>query len=185
MVEVWARSEHGSSRGVRSKFFIGWESIRRFPGGGGFQRAYSYDSFFCGEIMTRTQAQQQQQQQQQCTKHAITNWLQRYNVTAPSSSSQHHASVTDPRCTVSSCIGKHVRAVTHHIYLYQLSLGCCFCSSSSGTKPRHNHTQQQQYKEHATTSIPIAPSSSRQRHARITDTYALYTLYSVKLFCRT
>ena len=37
--------------------------------------------FFCGEIMT--QRQEQQQQQQQCAEHATTNWLQRYNATAP------------------------------------------------------------------------------------------------------
>ena len=63
-----------------------------------------------------------------------------------------------------------MRSVTHNVYSYQLSLGCCFCSASFGTKPRHNHTQQQQCREHATTSIPIAPSGSRQRHARVTDT---------------
>ena len=153
-------------------FFSRWESsIRRFAGVS-VQRLYIFNVhtrpifFFCGEIMTQRQAQQQQQ----CKEHCTTNWLQRYNATAPSSSRQHHARVTDPRCTVSSCFGKHVRSVTHHIYSYQLSLGCCFCSASFGTNPRHNHTQQQQCKEHATTSIPIAPSSSRQRHARVTDT---------------
>ena len=81
--------------------------------------------------------------------------------------------MTDPRFTESSCFGKHVRSVTHHIYSYQLYLGCCFCSASFGTKPTHNRTQQQQCQEHATTSIPIAPSSSRQRHARVTDTRAV------------
>ena len=125
--------------------------------------------FFCGEIMPQRQEQQQQQQQQQCTEHATTNSLQRYNVTAPSSSSQHHERATAPRCTVSSCFAKHVRSVAHHIYSYQLFLGCCFYSASFGTKLRHSRTQQPQCKEHATTSIPIAPSS-RQRHARVTDT---------------
>ena len=100
--------------------------------------------------------------------HRATNWLQRYNAIAPSSS-RHHARVTDPRCTVSSCFGKHVRSVAHHIYSYQLFLGCCFCSASFGTKLGHSRTQQQQCKEHATTSIPIAPGS-RQRYARVTDT---------------
>ena len=95
-----------------------------------------------------------------------------YNVTTlppPSSSSQHHERATAPRCAVSSCFGKHVRSVAHHIYSCQLFLGCCFCSASFGTKHRHSRTQQQQCKEHATTSIPIAPSS-RQRHALVTDT---------------
>ena len=34
---------------------------------------------------------------------------------------------------------------------------------------RYNNTQQQQCKDHATTSTPVAPSSSRQRHARVAD----------------
>ena len=153
--------------------FFRWESIRRFPGVS-VQRLFIFNVhkrkiFFCGEIMPQRQEQQQQQQQQQCTEHATTNSLQCYNVTAPSSSSQHHERATAPRCTVSSCFAKHVRSVAHHIYSYQLFLGCCFCSASFGTKLGHSRTQQQQCKEHAPTSIPIAPGS-RQRYARVTDT---------------
>ena len=55
MVEVWARSEHCSSRGVRSKFFFGWEWIRRFPGVS-VQCIFIFIVHFGGEIMTKRQA---------------------------------------------------------------------------------------------------------------------------------
>ena len=48
-------------------------------------------------------------------------------------------------------------------------------SASFGTK------QQQKCKEHAKTSTPVAPSSSRQRHARVADTRYM----SVELLRRT
>ena len=63
----------------------------------------------------------QRQAAAQCTGHATTNWLQRYNATARSSSRQHHVRVADLRCTVSSCFGKHLRSITHRIYSYQVS----------------------------------------------------------------
>ena len=47
MVEVWARSEHWSPRGVRSKFFFRWQSIRWFPG-------VSVQRFFIFNVHTRT-----------------------------------------------------------------------------------------------------------------------------------
>ena len=185
MVEVRARSEHSSSRGVRSKFFFRREWIRRFPGVSVqrlffFHRAYSVDIFFCGEIMTQRLAQQRQQQ---CTEHATTNWLQRYNATAPSSSRQHHARVTDSRCTVSSCFGKHARSVTHHIYSYQLSRRLflfCFVRHKARTPPHTTAAvERARYNQH--------PYRAQQPQATpcACDRYALYTLYSVKLFCRT
>ena len=86
---------------------------------------------------------------QQCTEHATTNCLQRYNATAPSSSRQHHARVTGLRCTVSSCFGKHLRSITHRIYSYHVYLGCCRCSSASfGTTPRYMYQH--------TTIAPVA-----------------------------
>ena len=93
----------------------------------------------------------------------------------PSSSRQHHARVTYLRCTVSSCFGKHLRSITHRIYSYQVSLGCCCCSASFGTKPRYNHTQQTtaavqraRYNQH--------PYRAQQQQAtpRACDRYALY-----------
>ena len=156
-----------STPALRTVFFR-WESIRRFPG-------VSVQRIFIFNVHTRTifflrrdHDPETRTAAAAAAVHRATNWLQRYNAIAPSSS-RHHARVTDPRCTVSSCFGKHVRSVAHHIYSYQLFLGCCFCSASFGTKLRHSRTQQQRFKEHATTSIPIAPSS-RQRHARVTDT---------------
>ena len=68
----------------------------------------------------------QRQAAAQCTGHATTNWLQRYNATARSSSRQHHVRVADLRCTVSSCFGKHLRFITHRIYWYLLLLLFCF-----------------------------------------------------------
>ena len=57
VVEVWARSEHCSSRGGRSKFFSLREWIRWFPGVS-VQSIFIFIvhtilSFFCGEIVTQ------------------------------------------------------------------------------------------------------------------------------------
>ena len=69
----------------------------------GFSTKHFYFNGAYGSLFSRDERQQAQLLLLQCTEHATTNWLQRYNATAPSSSRQHHARVTDPRCTVSSC----------------------------------------------------------------------------------
>ena len=123
----------------------------------------SYERFLCPT--TRDSSNSSAQSMLQPTDYNITT------LPRPAANSrQYHARVTDPRYTVSSCFGRNLRSVTHRIYSYQVSLGCCRCSASFGTKPRYNTQQWQQCKEHATASIPVAPSSNRQRHARVADT---------------
>ena len=80
----------------------------------GFSTKHFYFNGAYGSLFSRDERQQAQLLLLQCTEHATTNWLQRYNATAPSSSSQHHARVTDPRCTVSSCfVEPEIRHPSH------------------------------------------------------------------------
>ena len=83
------------------------------------------------------------QQQQQCTAHATTNWLHGCKVNAPSRSRQHHARVTDPRCTVSSCfVEPETRRPSHllrvclcwsYFLLQQVHVACMHVVAQPGT----------------------------------------------------
>ena len=175
MVEVWARSEHCSSSGVRSKFFFRWEWIRRFPGLQYkaflyFHRAYVRFFYFADTYDPETSTAAAAAAA--VTEHATTNWL-RYNPTAPGSSRQHHARVTDPRCTVSSCFGKHMRSVTHHIYslpiISRRLFLFCFVRHKTQTPPQTTAAvNRARYKQHA------HRAQQQQAMPCACDRYALY-----------
>ena len=69
-----------------------------------FHHAYDFVLFFCSEIMTRRQAiaKASSSGKAQSMLRLIGYQVQHYNTAVPSSSRQHHAHVTDLRCTASS-----------------------------------------------------------------------------------
>ena len=124
VIEVGARSEHCSSRGVPSKYFFRRKRIRRFPG---FlcMRPILYvrtgnDLSVCPLSRAHSPGHTTQADNRTCREYDVT--------TLPpiSISRQHRACVTCPSalycCGYSSCVHRSLRPVIHHLYLCLLLL---------------------------------------------------------------
>ena len=181
MVEVWARSEHCSSRGVRSKFFFGWEWIRRFPGVS-VQCIFIFIVHFGGEIMTKRQATAAAAAavHRACYNQLATT-LQRYRA--------QQQQATPCACDRSAlyCVellwkAPEIRQPSHVLVpgISRLLLLFCFVRHKSQTQPhttaavQRSRNNQHPYRAQQQQATPCA-----------CDRYAVNTLYSVELFCRT
>ena len=129
VVEVWAQSEQCGARGGRSKF-CRREYVRRFPGGSvrGLIHFHTYVQLVV--IFARGRAQTTDNTAA-CRVHAYPRPPD-YKITTlpPSTSSrQHHARVTGPRCAEAICFYRSLRStIRPHHYLGRCCMLCVVVS---------------------------------------------------------